>query len=100
MTDTEPIIRVFTPPKFQNEHTAIIVALPEPDEAEYDGDDPEPADRLTWTYGQHEISFWPKYPGEVQICYNGEYAEPLSTTDARGLAVALMAAVRHAEDES
>jgi hypothetical protein len=97
MSDDPTTARVFTPPKFQNAHTATV-ELPEPDESEYDDDDPEPADRVTWTCDMHEISFWPKYQGEIQICYDGNYAEPLSVREARAFAAALIAAARHAEE--
>ena len=85
--------------------THAVIELPEPDSTRYDeGEDAEfpPADRLGWLRGMglYEVTFWPEYAGEVQVAYNNEPGEPLSVSEARQLAAALLAAANAAESGS
>lgn len=76
----------------------VAVQLPEPTSTRYEGPDHEPADRLGWwEHGSlWGVSQW-GYPNQVQLAFNGEPFEPLSSDEARFLAAALLAAANVAD---
>lgn len=69
-----------------------VVELPEPQERE---DDAEIA--TCWDALPYQALVWDEHPDEVQVAYNYESSEPLSPSEARDLAVALLAAADAAE---
>jgi hypothetical protein len=78
-----------------------IVELPEPDSTRYEGDDHEEADRLSWRAGDHAAAVWNQ--GEVQtsvLNHGGWYTdEPITPSNARAFAAALLAAAVQAQEE-
>lgn len=76
----------------------VAVQLPEPTSTRYEGPDHEPADRPGWwEHGSlWGVSQW-GYPNQVQLAFNGEPFEPLSSDEARFLAAALLAAANVAD---
>lgn len=70
-----------------------MTRLPAPDSENYDGEYGGPADRLAWlNIGGFDVSVW--YPGEIQIGYDGEPFEPITTDQAFDLVAALLAAIQ------
>lgn len=74
-----------------------IVELPEPDSTRYEGDEHEHEDRLCWMPGDDfEISVWQR--AEIQRCgYGWGDMEPISATEGRTIAAALLASADAAE---
>jgi hypothetical protein len=75
-----------------------VVELPEANSTRYEGDEHESMDRLGWWQAGSPfgVTQW-RNSDEVQLAYENEPFEPLSTSEARFIAAALLAAAGAAE---